>query len=272
MPELPEAEVATQQIRARLLGATLTETWIGRADIVREGYRHRAWYLGSELCSVERFGKSVALGFAKDHQIRYVVAELGMTGLLLFPSAQPKYPQHIHVEMTFAGGRESALRYWNPRRFGRLSLLDQKGLNGYLARRFGCDPLTVSRKDFHRLIKARRGRLKPLLSRPASECTGQPPFGRKDRASLPDDAGGVAGGHCLRWLERAGLLRAGWNRRAVQAATSRLWEGRTALSKSMRPSHSTTSERTKLIFLSSLSGAKANIEHTRSNEVAVEPR
>jgi len=163
MPELPEAEVVARQIRARLLGATLMETWIGRADIVREGYGHRAWYLGSELRSVERFGKSVALGFEKDHQVRYLVAELGMTGLLLFPSAQPKFPQHVHVQMTFAGGRESVLRYWNPRRFGRLSLLDRTGLDRYLARRFGCDPLTVSWKDFHRLIKERRGRLKPLL-------------------------------------------------------------------------------------------------------------
>jgi len=163
MPELPEAEVVARQIRARLLGATLTETWIGRADIVREGYRHRTWYLGSELRSVERFGKSVALGFEKNNQIRYVVAELGMTGLLLFPSAQTKLPQHVHVQMTFAGGQESALRYWNPRRFGRLSLLDRRGLDHYRARRFGCDPLTVSWEDFHRLIKGRRGRLKPLL-------------------------------------------------------------------------------------------------------------
>lgn len=163
MPELPEAEVAAQQIRAHLLGATLTETWIGRADIVREGYRDRTWYLGSELRSVQRFGKSVALGFSKDDQVRYLVAELGMTGLLLFSSTQPKYPQHIHVEMRFTGGRESALRYWNPRRFGRLSLLDQGGLDGYVARRFGCDPLTVSWEAFHQLIRTRRGRLKPLL-------------------------------------------------------------------------------------------------------------
>jgi len=163
MPELPEAEVVARQIRARLLGATLTETWIGRSDIVREGYHHRTWYLGSELRSVERFGKSVALGFEKNNQIRYVVAELGMTGLLLFPSAQTKLPQHVHVQMTFAGGQESALRYWNPRRFGRLSLLDRRGLDHYRARRFGFDPLTVSWEDFHRLIKGRRGRLKPLL-------------------------------------------------------------------------------------------------------------
>lgn len=163
MPELPEAEVVAQQIRDRLLGATLTGTWIGRADIVREGYRARAWYHGTQLQSVARYGKSVALGFSKAGDIRYVVAELGMTGLLLFSSAQTKHPQHVHVRMTFAGGREPELRYWNPRRFGRLSLLDQAGLDRYRARRFGCDPLSVAWEDFQRVIGNRRGRLKPLL-------------------------------------------------------------------------------------------------------------
>jgi len=95
--------------------------------------------------------------------MRYVVAELGMTGLLLFPSAQIKHPQHVHVRMEFAGGRESEVRYWNPRRFGRLSLLDQEGLDGYITRRFGYDPLTMSLEDFGQLLKSRRGRLKPLL-------------------------------------------------------------------------------------------------------------
>ena len=163
MPELPEAEVVARQIRARLSGATLTDTWIGRSDIVREGFRERDWYAGSVLTSAERFGKSVALGFEREGKTRYIVAELGMTGLLLFPSARPRFPQHIHVRMTFAGAQESELRYWNPRRFGRLSLLDQRGLDAYLLRRFGCDPLTVTWEEFHRIVKGRSGRLKPLL-------------------------------------------------------------------------------------------------------------
>jgi formamidopyrimidine-DNA glycosylase len=65
--------------------------------------------------------------------------------------------------MSFIGGHESELRYWNPRRFGRLSLLDRVGLDRYRARRFGVDPLTVPRDEFVRLMQARRGRLKPLL-------------------------------------------------------------------------------------------------------------
>lgn len=163
MPELPEAEVVARQIRERLAGATLTDTWIGRADIVREGYQERRWYSGSVLRSAERFGKSVALGFERERETRYIVAELGMTGLLLFPSARARFPQHVHVRLTFSGAVESELRYWNPRRFGRLSMLDGQGLKQYLARRFGCDPLTVSWEEFREIVRARSGRLKPLL-------------------------------------------------------------------------------------------------------------
>ncbi|MBS0149924.1 MAG: bifunctional DNA-formamidopyrimidine glycosylase/DNA-(apurinic or apyrimidinic site) lyase [Nitrospira sp.] len=163
MPELPEAEVVARQIRARLLGAQVTEVWIGRADIVREGYATAPWYYGATLQSAERFGKSVALGFVNSHACRYVVAELGMTGLLLFQSTATKHPQHVHVRLSFTGGRESELRYWNPRRFGRLSLLDKAGLDRYLTRRFGLDPLTASQQDFVRLLQERRGRLKALL-------------------------------------------------------------------------------------------------------------
>ncbi len=163
MPELPEAEVVAKQIRDYLLGAQLNECWVGRPDIVREGLPTLSWYHGAVLEGVARYGKSVALGFKKNDEFRYVVAELGMTGLLLFHDTQTKHPQHVHVRMSFTGGHESELRYWNPRRFGRLSLLDRVGLDSYRARRFGIDPLTVPRDEFVHLMRAKRGRLKPLL-------------------------------------------------------------------------------------------------------------
>ncbi|MCS6303290.1 MAG: bifunctional DNA-formamidopyrimidine glycosylase/DNA-(apurinic or apyrimidinic site) lyase [Nitrospira sp.] len=163
MPELPEAEVVARQIRTRLIGAQLREIWIGRADIVREGYNTVSWYRGAGLQSVERVGKSIVLGFTNDQVCRYVVAELGMTGLLLFQSTRTKHPQHVHVRLLFNGAGERELRYWNPRRFGRLSLLDKMGLERYLARRFGVDPLLVSHPDFVRVLRERRGRLKALL-------------------------------------------------------------------------------------------------------------
>src|SRR5690349_20815246 len=163
MPELPEAEVVARQLRAVLIGAQLIDCWVGRKDIVREGFASLSWYSESVLQQVNRYGKSVVLRFVKKEAARYLVAELGMTGLLLFPPVQIKHPQHVHLRMMFTGGREAELRYWNPRRFGRLSFLDQSGLDRYCARRFGYDPLTVSFGDFQRLITSRKGRLKPLL-------------------------------------------------------------------------------------------------------------
>lgn len=163
MPELPEAEVVAQQLRDKLMGATLSDYWVGRMDIIREGARTLPWYKGAVLQQIQRYGKSVALGFAKDHEHRYIVAELGMTGLLLFRTVQTKHPQHVHVRLSFAGTREPELQYWNPRRFGRLSLLDETGLERYVARRFGCDPLRVSPDEFMQILRGRRGRLKPLL-------------------------------------------------------------------------------------------------------------
>jgi formamidopyrimidine-DNA glycosylase len=163
MPELPEAEVVARQIRARLIGAKLTEAWVGRADIVREGFKTLSWYQGGSMQSVERYGKSVALGFRKAGEVRYAVAELGMTGLLLFETVPIKHPQHIHVRLSFTGGLAAELRYWNPRRFGRLALLDAAGLDRYITRRFGCDPLKATQTEFVGLLRDRRAKLKPLL-------------------------------------------------------------------------------------------------------------
>lgn len=163
MPELPEAEVAARQLRARLVGAQVTAVLVGRSDIIREGGDTNAWYCGCIVSAVERHGKSVVIEFQKAGSIRYLVAELGMTGLLLFPEVAIKFPQHVHYTMQFDSASTSSLRYWNPRRFGRLSLLDRAGLDRYLARRFGRDPLQVTSEEFFQILHKYRRRVKALL-------------------------------------------------------------------------------------------------------------
>lgn len=163
MPELPEAEVAARQLRARLIGAQVTGALIGRSDIVREGGDTDWWYPGSVVTAVDRYGKSVAIEFEKTGDQRYLVAELGMTGLLLFPAVPIKFPQHVHYTMQFDSTSTGSLRYWNPRRFGRLSMLDRAGLDRYRARRFGYDPLQVTCEEFAELLKKCRRRLKAVL-------------------------------------------------------------------------------------------------------------
>jgi len=163
MPELPEAEVVARQLGARVLGATIKDVWLGRPDIVRQGLDTLDWYRGAAITGIDRRGKSVILSLAKASDTRYLIAELGMTGLLLFQGVPVRHPQHLHLMLTMDGGQEPELRYWNPRRFGRIHLLDKPGLDRFLVKRFGCDPLTVSWEEFRRLVGRRRGRLKALL-------------------------------------------------------------------------------------------------------------
>jgi formamidopyrimidine-DNA glycosylase len=163
MPELPEAEVVARQLCARLIGGIAQDWQVGRADIVREGFPTLSWYRGAQIVGVARVGKSVAFSFSRGQDRRFMVAELGMTGLLLFTLPSARYEKHTHLTLRLDGCRETALHYWNPRRFGRLHLLDRTGLDRFLTRRFGCDPLTVSWEVFRSLVARRRGRLKALL-------------------------------------------------------------------------------------------------------------
>ncbi len=163
MPELPEAEVAARQLRARILDASIVDWTVHRRDIFREGYPTLPWYRDSRISGVTRQGKSVVLACTKGAETRFLVAELGMTGLLLFKSVPVRLPQHVHVEIDLQGALESQLRYWNPRRFGRLYLFDAEGLRRFTVRRFGCDALTVPREEFVEVVKGRRSRLKALL-------------------------------------------------------------------------------------------------------------
>ncbi len=163
MPELPEAEIVARQLRGAIVGAVLKDWWVGRPDIVRQGLETLDWYRGARITAVQRWGKSVAVALARGDETRYLVAELGMTGLFFFRPPSPHYHKHTHLILSLEGGRERELRYWNPRRFGRLYLLDRPGLDRFLARRFGTDPLDTSWEAFRALVRARRGRLKPLL-------------------------------------------------------------------------------------------------------------
>lgn len=166
MPELPEAEVVVRQLRSRILGATLKDWWVGRPDIVRRGLETLDWYRGTKITQIERFGKTVVLAFAQEPQegaLRYLAAELGMTGLLLFQAPNASYRKHTHLILSLTGCSESEVRYWNPRRFGRVSLLDSHGLEVFLRKRFGWDPLRGTEEEFTRIVKGRGGRVKSLL-------------------------------------------------------------------------------------------------------------
>lgn len=163
MPELPEVEVVRQQLHSSLAGGTIATIWIGRDDIVRQGLPSLSWYTQARLVGIQRFGKSLAMECKRAGECRYIIAELGMTGLLLFDRQLVPSEKHRHMVMKLVNARQPELHYWNARRFGRLYLLDEEEWGLYRKRRFGVDPLSVHEKEFLELIKSCRGRVKALL-------------------------------------------------------------------------------------------------------------
>ena len=107
MPELPEAETIARQLSARLLGATITECRIERADIVREGRSTLPWYLGARLVSASRLGKSVVLEAERSGETRYLAFELGMRPVAFDRETFRKGALHLPVD----GAAYARIRY-----------------------------------------------------------------------------------------------------------------------------------------------------------------
>ena len=163
MPELPEVEVVLQHLKTQILGATIETLAIHRSDIVRTGHNLIPWFHKATISKMHRMGKCVVLTCQRSQETRYLLSELGMTGLWFFKSTLAPSPQHIHCHITLSGRKIKELHYWNPRRFGRLWLFEPSGLQAFIQRRFGPDALTIEEVPFCELIQTTRGRLKPLL-------------------------------------------------------------------------------------------------------------
>ncbi len=163
MPELPEVEVILHQLRLNIPGSTIKQIHVRRSDIIRMGLTSQTWYRDSRITDVTRIGKSLIFTCQRDQHTRYILAELGMTGLFLFQSSSHGYEKHIHLTFSLHESKESILHYWNPRRFGRIYLFDDQQLQYFTNRRFGPDPLSLTLENFYHLVHKTRGRVKACL-------------------------------------------------------------------------------------------------------------
>ena len=163
MPELPEVEVVVQHLKNHVVGATIQTFTIHRSDIVKTGRDQISWFHGAKLTHIQRMGKCVTMTCQRLQESRYLLSELGMTGLWFFKAHFATSPQHIHCQIKLSGTHHNELHYWNPRRFGRLWLFKPTELDAFMQRRFGPDALTITQEDFCQLIQSTHGQLKAFL-------------------------------------------------------------------------------------------------------------
>ncbi len=166
MPELPEVETVVRGLRLSLPGRGIREVRFGKTDFVESPEAISERLPGMRIADVTRMGKfiCVALEPGDAHTVPlsrlYLIVHLGMTGRLTVIQSAEAAPPHTHVFFALDDGRE--LRYTDPRRFGRMLLVEESGLPAFTGK-LGKEPLEISAEEFCQFFESRRARVKSLL-------------------------------------------------------------------------------------------------------------
>ena len=160
MPELPEVETVANGVHARVAGGRIERVWTsGKPQTFKTPEDEIAAALtGARIERVRRVGKTVVVDLQPPSQF---LVHLGMTGRLLVAQPEVPWPPHTHAVLSLADGRE--LRFVDPRRFGRLSVIkpDPESGNGYDGP--GAEPTSISAGEFAQLFRGRKLAIKAAL-------------------------------------------------------------------------------------------------------------
>jgi formamidopyrimidine-DNA glycosylase len=178
MPELPEVETVANGVDARVRGQRIVSVWTsGKPQTFKSPEAEIVETLtGARIERVRRVGKSIVMDLARgarsskkpvpcgndrkkntEETHAQFLVHLGMTGRLLVSQPEVPLPPHTHAVLSLADKRE--VRFVDPRRFGRLSVVTEAG--GYAGP--GIEPTTVSAEDFAKLFKGRKLAIKAAL-------------------------------------------------------------------------------------------------------------
>src|SRR4051812_12163833 len=171
MPELPEVETVARDLRPRIVGATITRARCSWARTLRTHTPEDfdAAIAGRRIEAVGRRAKLVVVELSGDAAL---TIHLKMTGQLFVVRAGAPEDAYVRLVLELADGRE--LRFRDIRKFGKVGLYERDPVTGdLLIERGGAgvfaatgpEPLddAFTLRDFRRRLRARRGRLKPLL-------------------------------------------------------------------------------------------------------------
>lgn len=197
MPELPEVETIARGLAKRVSGDVIDSVWLGSkkeplkssATEIAETLEH------SRITAVGRMGKHIVFDLerkgvartpplAKKHKTRdkqgsmaragangavlagggarptnstaQWIVHLGMTGRLQVRDPQSEIEKHTHAILKLSSGRE--LRFVDPRRFGRLSVVTSEAFDAT-----GTEPLEIEVESFIKLFRGRKTPIKSAL-------------------------------------------------------------------------------------------------------------
>ncbi len=159
MPELPEVETIARGLNQRIAGDVIESIWLGsKPEPLKSSASEIAAALQArKIAAVRRSGKHIVFDLEsaenKTSNAQWIV-HLGMTGSLLVCTPDAGREKHTHAVLQLVSGRE--LRFVDPRRFGRLSVIEKFAAPG-------AEPLEISSENFAALFRGRKTPIKSAL-------------------------------------------------------------------------------------------------------------
>lgn len=159
MPELPEVETIARELRRSVVGAAITHAHVHwpRSIAAPNPWAFARDVSGRQITAVSRRGKWIVVVLDEG---KTLLVHLRMTGRLLVTNGACPDAGYVRVRFLLDDGR--SICFHDVRKFGRLHLVDEpEAVLGAL----GPEPLAsgFTLDEFRRLLRGRRGRIKPLL-------------------------------------------------------------------------------------------------------------
>jgi formamidopyrimidine-DNA glycosylase len=171
VPELPEVETVARDLRALVVGATITGVscdWPGTIQTHAVDAFADA-VTGRVIEAVGRRGKRIVVELSGD---RALTVHLKMTGQLFVVAPEAPADRHVHLVLALDDGRE--IRFRDIRKFGRVGLYTRSEIGELETEEGQASPLAglgpepldpaFTLRVFRARIRGRRGRLKTLLT------------------------------------------------------------------------------------------------------------
>jgi formamidopyrimidine-DNA glycosylase len=164
MPELPEVETIARGLNQRVRGDVIDSVWLGShpEPLKSPAAAIASALAGARISEVKRVGKHIVFDLTpkvtakKKATASQWIVHLGMSGRMVVAAPGEPVAKHTHAIATLASGRE--LRFVDPRRFGRLSVVAENAFAGP-----GTEPLTITANDFAKLFHGRKTPIKAAL-------------------------------------------------------------------------------------------------------------
>ncbi|HXZ27674.1 MAG TPA: bifunctional DNA-formamidopyrimidine glycosylase/DNA-(apurinic or apyrimidinic site) lyase [Terriglobales bacterium] len=157
MPELPEVETIARGLAQRVRGDRIESVWLGSKPepLKSPAVEIQATLERARIAGVRRVGKHIVFDLDSEGARRQWIVHLGMTGRLLVARPESELPKHTHAVLRLASGRE--LRFVDPRRFGRLSVVHEEFAPD------GHEPMDIGFELFAGLFRRRKTPVKSAL-------------------------------------------------------------------------------------------------------------